>query len=175
MDTNDVAAALERARTALTRRPDMGLHDDSVATARWERGVRVVSSHDNGTCVQTDMPAELGGTGDRVTPGWMFRAGLAACSATTIAMRAAAEGVELTALEVKVTSRTDARGLLGMSDQGAQVFAGPGEMRMHVKIAASNADAGRLRGLVEAANRCAPISNAVNNVTPVAVHVEVES
>lgn len=176
MGMNDVAAAIQRARKALSRRPDLGEHEDTSATARWEQGVRVVSTHPNGAKVLTDMPAEVGGTGDQVTPGWLFRAGLASCSATTIAIAAAAEGIELTALEVKVTSRTDSRGFLGMSDErGAPVFAGPAQMWMHVKIAASNATPERLRALVESGNGCAPVATAVKNVTPLTLHLEVEA
>ena len=89
MGMEDVAAAIRRVRTALARRPDLGLQDDSPATARWERGVRIVACHANGKQLQTDMPTEIGGTGDQVTPGWLFRAGLASCSATSIALGAA--------------------------------------------------------------------------------------
>ena len=62
MATEDLAAALQRAETVLRRRPDMGLHDDAPATARWDGDTRVVASHANGTQVSTDMPGELGGT-----------------------------------------------------------------------------------------------------------------
>ena len=68
MSMQDIAAAMQRAQAALERRPDMGLHDDAPATARWQGGVRVESSHANGTAMLTDMPCELGGSGDRVTP-----------------------------------------------------------------------------------------------------------
>ena len=62
----------------------------------------------------TDMPAELGGAGDQVTPGWLFRAGMAACATTSIVLMAAADGIELAALEVRVDSHSDVRGLPGM-------------------------------------------------------------
>jgi len=80
-DTHDdglapVRTALQRVETLLRRRPDIGLHDDAPATVRWSAGTRVVARHANGTEISTDMPAELGGSGDRVTPGWLFRAGL---------------------------------------------------------------------------------------------------
>ncbi|MEO8486640.1 MAG: OsmC family protein [Betaproteobacteria bacterium] len=52
------------------------------------------------------MPAELGGNGDRVSPGWLFRAGIASCAATAIAMRAAAEGIGIEDLEATVESPT---------------------------------------------------------------------
>ena len=49
MTTQDIAAALQRAEAVLRRRPEVGLHDDAPATARWEGGTRVVASHANGT------------------------------------------------------------------------------------------------------------------------------
>lgn len=171
-----LAAALHRAEAVLRRRPDMGLHDDAPATARWDGNTRVVASHANGTQVSTDMPGELGGTGDRVTPGWLFRAGLASCATTSIAMAAAAEGIALTALEVRVSSRSDTRGLLGMTEaDGAPVSAGPCDVRMHVRIFAHDAPPDRLRALVEKAYRCSPIPAAVVNAVPVDVRIDVAS
>lgn len=171
---HDLGAAVRRARTVLERRPDMGPHDDAPATVRWEQGTRIVASHANGTQVQTDMPKELGGTGDRVSPGWLFRSGVAACAATTIAMHAAEQGIELTRLEIKVSSRSDTRGLLGMKDaDGARVTAGPFDVQMHVRIEASNATPQRLRELVGSCQGCAPIGSAVTSATPMTLQVEV--
>ena len=114
----------------------------------------------------TDMPPELGGSGDQVTPGWLFRAGIASCTATVIAMIAAEEGIELTTIEVKVTSRSDARGMLGMADEtGAMVFAGLGGMQMHVRIGAKGANPQALRELVDRGTRCSPMFNAVQSAT----------
>ena len=121
MGMNDVATALNRVRAVLARKPALGVHDDAPATARWERGTRIVASHADGTRMETDMPVELGGSGDRVSPGWLFRAGVASCAATTIVMQAALEGIELTVLEVTVASRSDTRGLLGMCDGDGRV------------------------------------------------------
>src|SRR5678816_3705896 len=70
MTTGDLAQALQRAQSVLRRRPEMGLHDDAPATARWQHGTRTVASHANGMQMTTDMPGELGGSGDQVTPGW---------------------------------------------------------------------------------------------------------
>ena len=174
MVMTDLAAALQRAKTVLQRRPETGVHDDAPATARWERGTRVEASHPNGQRLLTDMPGELGGAGDHITPGWLFRAGLASCAATSIAMHAAAEGIELTTLEVKAGSRSDTRGLLGMADaSGRSVFAGPREVRVHVRIAANGVAPERLRSLVERGYRCSPITNAAESA--LAVHVDVEA
>ena len=67
MSLQPVAAALHRVKSVLERRPATGEHDDAPASARWERGVRSVASHANGTRIETDMSTEVGGTGDRVT------------------------------------------------------------------------------------------------------------
>lgn len=171
-----IATALRRVESAFQRRPELGLHDDAPATACWQGGTRVVASHANGTQLPSDMPSELGGTGDQVTPGWLFRAGLASCAATSIVMVAATEGVMLDLLEVEVHSRSDARGLLGMADAtGAPVYAGPGEMRLQVRIAARGVAPERLRSLVEAGYGRSPIPNAVQRATPLMLHIEVDA
>src|SRR5262245_16811781 len=76
MAMTEIAAALERVKKAFTRRPDIALSDDTAATARWQKGMRIVATNPNGLTVCTDMATELGGTGDQVTPGWLFRAGI---------------------------------------------------------------------------------------------------
>jgi len=174
MSLEPLAAALLRARTALTRRPDMALHDDSPATVRWQGGTRNVASHDNGTCVETDMSTELGGSSDRVTPGWLFRAGVASCAVTTIAMRAAMDGIELTTLEARVESRSDTRGLLGMPTiDGAPVEAAPCAIRLHLRIGASGVSEAALRALVDRACSCSPVPRALAGQTPLDVAIEV--
>jgi uncharacterized OsmC-like protein len=174
MTIKDIAAALQRVESALRRRPATGIHDDAPATARWQTGLRVVACHANGTQMLTDMPAALGGGGDQVTPGWLFRAGLAACIATRIAMGAAAAGIELSLLEVSASSRSDTRGLFGMADDSSeQVAAAPCDVQLLVKIAAPGVAAERLQSLVEDSNRCSPVSAAVRDAIPVAVRVEV--
>jgi uncharacterized OsmC-like protein len=174
MSAQYVADAMQRAEVVLRRRPDMGMHDDAPATASWRGSTRIVTRHANGIEVQTDMPSELGGTGDQVTPGWLMRAGLAACTATRIAMGAAAAGIELTTLELRATSRSDTRGLLGMPDtDGGAVCAGPQDVQLHVTIAAQGVSAERLRALVEESHRCSPVPCAMENTTPVGLHIEV--
>lgn len=176
MSLQNVAVALRRVEAVLQRRPESGQHDDAPAAARWQGGTRIVTEHANGTQVPTDMPSELGGSGDRVTPGWLFRAGLASCAATSIALAAAAEGVALSLLEVQASSRSDTRGLLGMADpSGAPVYAGPGDLRLHVRIAATDGTPPpRLRALIEAGLRRSPIPNAVTSATPYDLHVHTE-
>src|SRR5262245_27467062 len=133
MSMQALASAIERTQRVLQRRPAIGLHDDPPATAEWRGGTRVVSRHANGTQVLSDMPTEVGGSGDQVTPGWLLRAGLAACATTRIAMGAAMAGIELSALEVTAACRSDTRGLLGMVDaSGAPVGAQPMDVELRV-------------------------------------------
>jgi uncharacterized OsmC-like protein len=175
MASQEIAAAMQRVESVLKRRPEVGLHDDAPAIARWESGTRVVSSHTNGTHLLTDMPAELGGSGDQVTPGWLVRAGLASCLATRIAMGAAAAGFELATLEVSAGSRSDARGLLGMPEaSGARVGAGPRDVQVLVRIAAPGVSPERLRSLIEESNRCSPVSAALRDVVPITMRLEVD-
>jgi uncharacterized OsmC-like protein len=173
MTSQKISEAIRRAQTVFRRRPDLGMHEDTPATARWESGTRVVSSDASGTQVVSDIPSELGGSGDQVTPGWLFRAGLASCAATSIAMKAVTEGIELTTLEVSVTSRSDTRGMLGMVDaDGAPIYAGPNDLRLHVRIAAHDVAPECLQALVEASCACSPIPNVVRNAMPLDVRIE---
>jgi uncharacterized OsmC-like protein len=174
MADGDLATALQRALEALRRRPDTGLHDDAPATATWQHGTRAIARHANGTEMATDMPRTLGGSGDHVTPGWLFRAGLASCAATSIAMAAAAQRIELTSLEVRACSRSDTRGLLGMRDEGGEpVGAAPTDVQLHVRIAADGVDPTRLRALVLDGYRCSPIPGAVANALPVDLRIDI--
>jgi len=175
MASQEIAAAMQRVEAVLKRRPEAALHDDAPAIARWESGTRVVSSHGNGTRLLTDMPTELGGSGDQVTPGWLVRAGLASCLATRIAMGAAASGFELTTLEVSASSRSDARGLFGMLEAtGAPVGAGPRDVQVIVRIAAAGVSPERLRILIEESDRCSPVSAALRVVVPIALRIDVD-
>lgn len=176
MTLQAISAAMDRLTTILQRRPEFGLQDDTPATARWERGLRVVSRHVNGTQLVTDMPAELGGSGTQVTPGWLMRAGLASCAATRIAMAAAAERIELAMLEVSTKSRSDARGLFGMADaDGVPVEAGPRDVRLIVRISARGIAPDRLRSLVEESHRYSPVGNALCHAIPVSLHIDIHA
>jgi uncharacterized OsmC-like protein len=176
MAAEDIAQALQRVESVLRRRPEAGLHDDAPATARWDGGTRMVASHPSGQQVLTDMPGEMGGSGDQVTPGWLFRAGLASCTATRIAMAAAAQGIELQTLELRASSRSDTRGLFGMADaDGQAVSAAPQDVQLHVRIAAPGVSSQRLRSLVEDSYRCSPVPRAVRDAVPVALLIEVDT
>lgn len=175
MAVEELASALERVVTVLHRRPDLGLHDDAPATVTWNGGLRLTAQHANGKHMLTDMPQELGGTGDQVSPGWLLRAGLASCTATCIAMLAAREGIELTQLELRASSRSDTRGILGIKDaHGEAISAGPRDMELQVRIGAMNAPSEQLRDLVQRAFACSPVPCAIAQPIEIALNIEAQ-
>lgn len=174
MAAANIKAAVERVESVLTRRPDLGMHADTSAVARWQQDLRVIAHHPDGTQLATDMPPELGGSGAALTPGWLMRAGLATCTATSIALAAAAQGLELEMLEVTASSRSDARGILGMNDgEHGRVAAGPHDVELSVRLSARGARPERLRQLVEETRRRTPVWCALEDSVPVVLRVEV--
>ncbi|MGA7537814.1 MAG: OsmC family protein [Steroidobacteraceae bacterium] len=175
MTAATIANALQRARAVFARRPQAAMHRDEPAIARWEQGMRVVSRHENGAQITTDMPRELGGEGDQATPGWLLRAALASCLATRIVMEAATRGIVLSRLEVVAASRSDARGLFGMADEaGERVLPAPCEIQLQVRIAATNIAAEVLHAAIEESYRCSPVSAALERAVPVSLRIEVD-
>lgn len=176
MMTATIANALQRVRAVFARRPEAARHTDEPAIARWEQGLRVLCGHANGAHLATDMPRELGGQGDEVTPGWLMRAALASCLATRIAMEAAAREMVITRLEVVASSESDARGLFGMSDDaGERILPTPRDVRLQVSVAATNVPAEVLEAMVEDSYRCSPVSAALERAVPIELRIEVGS
>jgi hypothetical protein len=104
-----------------------------------------------------------------------MRAALASCVATGIAAEAAAQGIELTRLEVIARSTSDMRGLLGMADAlGERVSAGPRELRLEVRVGASGAAQVQLQAIIGHSCRCSPVTAALESAVPVAVHIEID-
>jgi uncharacterized OsmC-like protein len=175
MTAENISKAMQRVRAVLARRPEAGIHVDEPAIASWDEGMRVVARHANGTQITSDMPVELGGAGNQVTPGWLLRAGLASCLATRIAMEAAAAGISLMRLEVQATSTSDARGLLGMADDGGErITPAPYEVQLEVRIGAPNVAREQLQAMVEDSFRCSPVSAAVERAVPVALRIDID-
>lgn len=170
-----IASALQRVRAILAHRPEKALHADEPAVARWEQGLRVVSRHANGAQIATDMPRELGGQSEEVTPGWLLRAALASCLATRIVMEAAAREIVLTRLEVVAASESDARGLFGQTDAaGGRIPSEPRAVRLRVRAAAPNVADATLRTLIEDSQRCSPVPCAVERAVPVSLQIDID-
>ena len=164
MTAQTIRRAVLAATEYLTGHPDEARYTDSVATATLEEGLRVRVDGQGGEAIVTDMPTSVGGAGAGPSAGWFFRASLASCVATLIAMRAAEEGVELTRLRVMVDSESDDRGILGMDPDTP---AGPLSMRIRVEASAS--DGRLLDGIIDSAIERCPVYDAVRRAVPVSV------
>ena len=170
MTTEDIRTALQNAVAYLSGKPEEARSTDSLATAVVENGLICRVRGPNGEEIVTDMVKSVGGSASAPSPGWLFRAALASCIATTVAMRAAEEGVELSGLQVEVDSESDDRGLLGMD---RSVPAGPLSARIRISVAADGASPDLLRTIAqEGKDRC-PVCDAVGRAVPMTTEVNV--
>ncbi len=164
-----IRETLLRARDAMQRKPSAALNEDSTAVAVWSGDLSTQVLHPSVSQLSTDMPSALGGTGGP-TPGWYFRAGVASCMVTSIAMEAALQGIPLTRLEVEAHSESDARGMLGT--QG--VPAGPLRFWLKVRIDSPGASDAQLRALVALADSRSPMTEGLRRGLPVALELELQ-
>jgi uncharacterized OsmC-like protein len=169
MSSEQIRSSIEAATKYLTEHPDEARYTDSAATATLVGGLRVRVDGPGGESITADMPKSVGGGGEAPSPGWLFRAALASCEATLIAMRAAAQGVELTLLEVTTDSESNDRGILGIDDA---VSAGPLSIDVRVRIEATDIGADRLREIAEWGLRHCPVDDAARRAVPVRVEIE---
>jgi uncharacterized OsmC-like protein len=166
---SEIRESILNVRSALASKPDAGPAPDRPAVAVIEEGLRCRADAGDGWSVVTDMPAAVGGGAAAPTPGWLIRAALASCAATTIAMRAAELEIELAMLEVTAESETDMRGLLATGD-GVQP--GPVGARLRVRLAADGADEARLEELVEWADSHSPVGDCVRRAVPLELEID---
>lgn len=164
--------ALQRVCTTFTQKPRLALQPDTPARAVWTGGLAMQVTHPDGHAVTTDMPQVMGGSGAAVSPGWLMRGGLAACTATVLAMRAQQLGIRLTRLEITVGSRSDARGMLGLDDS---VPAGPLDIDMQVEIAAEGQSEEALADLVAWADAHSPVGSALRRALDLRVDAKVQA
>ncbi|MDP9342364.1 MAG: OsmC family protein [Actinomycetota bacterium] len=166
---DEIRTSIENAVRYLSEHPDEARYTDSAATARIEEGLRVRVEGPDGASLVTDMPTSVGGGGSAPSAGWVFRAGLAGCVATLIAMEAAREGLTLDTLEVTADSESDDRGILGMDPS---VPAGPLSMRVRVRAAAAGASPEQLRTVIERGKALCPVCDAAQREVPVTLEIE---
>lgn len=160
--------AIRSATEYLSAHPEEARYTDSEATAALQEGLRVVVRDPAGRTIETDMSKGIGGTDTAPSPGWLFRAALASCDATLIAMRAAMLGIELEGVEVSIDSESNDHGILGIDES---VPAGPLSVRTHVSVAARNTSDQEIRDLVEWAAAHCPVCDALKRAVPVSVEV----
>jgi len=168
--TDAIRAAVESASAYLTEHSDETAYTDSVATAVLGDGLHVRVTGPAGELLETDMPAAVGGSGTGASPGWFFRASLAACVASLVGMRAAQLGIEGLSCEVEVDSASDDRGILGI-DQS--VPAGPASIRIGLRLSANDAASGDLEALGRWSVEHCPVSEAAGRAVPVDVDVDI--
>jgi uncharacterized OsmC-like protein len=162
-----IRSAIEGASRHLAEHPEEAVAPDAPATAVRVDGLRFRTEGPNGEVI-TDMARAVGGGASAPTPGWLLRAALASCDATTVALEAAREGVELTALEVTVDSDSDFRGLLGVGDP---VDPGPLAVRVRIRLAAGNASEDQLRELARRAEARSPVRDAIERAVPMTTEI----
>jgi uncharacterized OsmC-like protein len=163
----DIKGSMDAAVAYLSEHSDEARYTDSEAVATLEKGLRVRVEGPGGESLMTDMPESVGGGNAGPSPGWLFRAALASCEATLIAMQAARDGVSLEGLTVSVDSESDDRGILGMDPN---VTAGPLSMRVRVAISATSGD---VESLVRHAVEHCPVHDAVARPVPIQVEIGV--
>lgn len=162
-----IRIAVEAASRALAEHPETGRSTDAPATAERQAGLRFRVRGPDGD-VATDMAQAVGGGATAPSPGWLLRAALASCDATLLALEATREGIELTDLEVTVESDSDDRGLLGLDES---VPAGPLDLRIRIRLGASNADGEQLRELARRAESRSPVRDAMARAIPMTTEV----
>jgi len=162
MGPSDIRVQLDRLSNAVRANPEMARASLAPVVATIDDGLRCRITGASGEQIETDMPRAMGGENACPSPGWIFRAALAACCATMITAQAARLGIVLTKLEVRVGADADTRGLLGDGNISASYSA----LRTDVEIAARNADPEQLRDLVRWAEAHSPVGCTVRESPP---------
>lgn len=173
MSSETILAAQQRLTHLVQQRPGVARVQETPAIAQWEGAGKTATRHPDGNVIHTDLPHELGGDGERVSPGWLLRAAMASCAVTRIAMLANETGVTLQKLEAEVGSVTDVHGLLGLSrEDGQAVSPGPAHAHLQVRIAAAGMTEEQLRELVAEAIRLSPMVAAFRDAIPVQLDID---
>jgi uncharacterized OsmC-like protein len=168
MSNDHIKLSIKTAIAYLTSHPNEARYTDSAAVATLQSGLRFKVTDPDGRVIHIDMPEGVGGEGKEPNPGWLFRASLASCVGSLVAMRAAQKDIELTKLEVTVDSESDDRGILGMDEK---IQAGPLSMRIRLKIESKDASKELCRELSEWALEHCPVSGAVGSAVEIMLEI----
>lgn len=118
-----------------------------------------------GVSIPVGVHAALGGPHDAPTPGDLLCAALAACQDSAVRMVANLLGVELLALEVRVSAEVDVRGAMALD---AAVPVGFQSMRCEVQLQAKEGTPPELlEKLRVAAERCCVVQQTLKSPPPV--------
>jgi hypothetical protein len=102
MDTEHIRVAVDALKKTYSDHPETAVVTDSFARARLTKGLAIAVEGPSGQRIASDMSKDFGGSGGAPSPGWYVRAGIASCTATVIALRAAELSVPLQHLVVRV-------------------------------------------------------------------------
>lgn len=163
-----IGESIERAVSYLSAHPDEARYTDSFARAKLAESLRVSVEGPHGEQIETDMPGGVGGLAEHPSPGWLFRAAIASCVASTIGMEAGRAGITLSSLEVEVDSESDDRGILGMDPE---IPAGPLSTRVRIRGSAENVEEDELAQVLERGSRLCPVCDATKRAVDVSVEI----
>jgi uncharacterized OsmC-like protein len=170
MSKDNIRSLMEEKISCLNNNPQKTQCTDLAATAVLEGGLKCRANGPTGMKLISDMPKDIGGEGSAPSPGWYMRAAMATCNATSIAMKAALEGIELSTLEVTIDSESNDCGIFGIDES---IKAGPLNMRTRVRIGAKGVMIEKLHEIVKWAGDHAWVANAVCRSVPIKTEVEI--
>jgi uncharacterized OsmC-like protein len=161
-----ISEAVARASAYLAEHPDEARYRDSSAVARLTDDLHVAVSGPGGETLSTDMPRGIGGSATLPSPGWYFRAALAACVASLIGIRAGMLGVPLPpgSVEVSVDSESDDRGILALDDA---IPAGALSLRIVVSVAPGGLQREHAESIARWAVDHCPVSDTARRAVPI--------
>ena len=169
MTSTRIREAIEKTTRALAEHPEKARVKNPPATAVVEDGLRCRVTGPSGELLHTDMSPAMGGAGTAPNPGWLMRAALASCTATGIATQAAKAGVNLTVLEVSVSSETDGRGVLSIDENISPAMT---PMEIRVKIGAQGLSGEELQKMVQWVYSRSPVG--CTNPSAATLNVQIE-
>ena len=118
-----------------------------------------------GVVVAVGVHRAVGGLHDAPTPGDLLCAALAACQDSAIRMVANRLGIEIIALEVRVTAQVDVRGALGME---AEVPVGFQSMTCDIHLKVKEGTPAKLLDVLRsAAQRCCVVQQTLHQPPPI--------
>lgn len=166
----DIQSSIENAVAYLTANPEEARYTDSAARATLGDSLRVAVVGSDGERITTDMPGAVGGLAEEPSPGWLYRAAIASCVASTVGMEAARSGLTLNSLEVEVDSESDDRGILGIAES---VNPGPLSTRIRITASVAGVSNGDLREVIERGARRCPVYDATQRSVDTTLEVTV--
>ncbi len=172
MSNSSIRESLQKIETHFSNHPELAKLKNPAAVATIQGGLLCQARGPHGESATTDMPVAMGGTASAPNPGWLLRAALASCLATTLSARSARLGIPLSLVEVTVESDSDVLGVLGLSPE---ITAGFTHVTTRVRISSDSAPRSDLEELVKWSAQHSPVGRTVCDATSSALAVEIVS